>query len=260
VAAFAQVWTRDPSVIYHLNVDGAMNIINASFECDVRRIVITSTAGVFGYSEAGKQVDENTVAKEFFIHYEHSKAILENILQTLSHCSMDIVIVNPTRVYGPGQLSESNSVTKMISAFLTGKWRLIPGNGKASGNYVFIDDVVQGHVLAMEKGISGENYILGGEDSGYNDFFSRLETIKGRKHRMIKIPLPLMLLISQISIAWAYITRGNPVITPGLVRKFNHDFRVSSSKAIHHLGYKPIDLSEGLKATATWLENIKKDK
>ena len=254
LAAFAKIYTRDPSVIYHLNIEGTMNIINASIATSVRRIVITSTAGVFGSSEAGKLVDESSVATQYFTHYEHSKAILTNILQSVSHGPVDIVTVNPTRVYGPGQLSESNSVTKMISAYLKGKWRLIPGNGKASGNYVFIDDVVEGHILAMEKGIAGENYILGGENAGYNDFFSRIEEVKGRKHRMIKIPLFVMQFVAGISTAWAFITGSTPLITPGLVRKFNHHFRVSSSKAIHHLGYNPIGLLEGLKATVKWLE------
>ena len=259
VAAFAKIWTRDPSVIYHLNIDGAMNIIDASIKIGVQRIVVTSTAGVLGSSEVGKIVDEKSVAKQYFTHYEHSKAILENILQTFPHSQLDIVIVNPTRVFGPGQLSESNSVTKMISAFLKGKWRFIPGDGKASGNYVFIDDVVDGHILAMKKGVAGENYILGGENAGYNEFFSHLEVIKGRKHKMVHIPLSLMLLISKISIAWAFITNGYPMITPGLVRKFSHDFRVNSSKAIHDLGYNPHTLFDGLKASAEWLEKVEND-
>ena len=81
--------------------------------------------------------------------------MMEKRLGELTDTTPEIVIVNPTRVYGPGLLSESNGVSRMIGKYLDGDWKLIPGNGESSGNYVYVEDVVEGHLLAMEKGISG---------------------------------------------------------------------------------------------------------
>ena len=76
-----------------------------------------------------------------------------------------MLIVNPTRVYGPGLLSESNGVTRMIKQYLEGRWRFIPGNGKSTGNYVHVEDVVSGHLLAMEKGKQENGMSLGEKTS-----------------------------------------------------------------------------------------------
>ena len=75
---------------------------------------------------------------------------------------MHIVMVNPPRIYGPGIITESNAVTRLIKLYMAGKWKIMPGDGKRTGSYVYIDDVVNGHILAMQKGRAGERYNLGG--------------------------------------------------------------------------------------------------
>jgi len=60
---------------------------------------------------------------------------------------------------------------------LNSRWRIIPGSGKNIGNYVYIDDVVKGHILAIEKGLPGEKYILGGENVSYSGFFKTLKKV-----------------------------------------------------------------------------------
>ncbi|MGC9341455.1 MAG: NAD-dependent epimerase/dehydratase family protein [Bacteroidales bacterium] len=257
VAAFAKVWVPDPSEIYHLNIDGAMNVINASLVAGVKKIVLTSTAGVLGSSD-NSELDESAKADKLFIHYEHSKMILEKTVKTLCDSGANIVIVNPSRVYGPGNLSESNGVTRMINSYLEGKWRVIPGNGRSIGNYVFIDDVVKGHVLAMEKGVAGERYILGGENSDYNRFFEILADESGVKHRLFHLPLFVMLSFSWVLMLLARSFKVSPLIIPALVRKFNHNFPLSSRKAEKELGYKPLSLREGIKKTIEWLQKNEK--
>ena len=180
-AAFASVWEKDHGKIYRLNIEGTMNVISAAVQSGVEKFVVTSTAGVFGTSSGEMQVDENSVPDKFFVDYEISKFILEKILSTFTLTGLHIVIVNPTRVYGPGPLTESNGVTRMVERYTKGKWRFIPGNGKSYGNYVFIGDVVEGHLLAMERGKAGERYILGGENATYNTFFSLLARINRKK-------------------------------------------------------------------------------
>lgn len=254
VAAFAGVWAKDSSLIYRLNVDGALNVVNAAESCGLSRVVLTSTAGILGPSE-GKAVDEETpTPRSFFTLYEASKSSMEKQLDRRSSSRPEVVIVNPTRVYGPGVLSVSNGVTRMIGQYLDGRWKLIPGNGESSGNYVHVEDVVSGHILAMEKGRPGERYILGGENISYMQLFDITRELGLVNFRLFHIPLWLMLATAGIMALWTKISGCTPLILPGLVRKFNHNWIVSSKKAIRELGYKPMDAREGIGDTIEWLK------
>jgi nucleoside-diphosphate-sugar epimerase len=253
VAAFAGVWARDPSLIYRLNVEGSMNVVSAAEEHGVGRIVITSTAGVLGPAVEGAVHESSPAPSSFFTAYEESKFMLEQALAQRSEKSPEVVIVNPTRVYGPGLLSESNGVTRMIGRYVAGNWRLIPGNGNSSGNYVFVEDVVEGHLLAMSKGATGERYVLGGENITYNQLFSLVRQISGKKFRLVHIPLWLMLTVAGLMKLITRITGIPPMILPGLVKKFNHNWIVSSDKAIRELQYHPLDARAGIEKTLDWL-------
>jgi len=255
-AAFAKVWDPDPSRIYRLNIEGAMNVINSGITAGVKKFVCTSTAGVYGPSGINATVDELSKKPEkYFIDYESSKAILEDVLRTISKSGTSVVIVNPTRVYGPGQLSQSNGVTRMIKRYTEGRWRIIPGNGKSIGNYVHVEDVVSGHILAMNKGVSGENYILGGSNISYNELFAELAILSGKNYQMIHIPLSFMLGLSHLMLGFAKISGKEPLITPPLVKKFVHHWNVSSDKACKELGYQPMSINSGLISTLNWFKN-----
>jgi farnesol dehydrogenase len=256
IAAFAKVYDKNPSRIYRLNIEGTVNVINSGIRAGVKKFVCTSTAGVFGPSGKNNIVDESSPKPiKYFTDYESSKAILEKVLHTLSKSGISIVITNPTRVYGPGLLSESNGVTRMIKSYIQGRWHTIPGTGNSSGNYVHVEDVVTGHILAMNKGVSGENYILGGSNVSYNDLFEKLAIISNKKHRMIHIPIWLMLLVSHGMLSLTKMTGSDPLITPSLVKKFVNDWNVSSAKAIKDFGYNPMSLHEGLTNTLEWLNS-----
>jgi len=256
-AAFAKTWDINPANIYRLNIEGTINVISAGLETGAKQFVCTSTAGVFGPSGKNNSVEESfPKPKKYFTHYESSKAILEHIFRILSKSGTSIVIVNPTRVYGPGILSESNGVTRMIKSYTEGRWRMIPGNGKSIGNYVHVEDVVTGHILAMNNGVPGENYILGGSNVSYNDLFSELAVLTGKKFKMINIPVWFMLLLSHGLLFYAKISGKEPFITPPLVKKFVCDWNVSSSKAINELGYNSMSLNTGLKNTLDWLNSL----
>jgi nucleoside-diphosphate-sugar epimerase len=77
--------------------------------------------------------------------------MMENLIHRYLKRGMRIVLVNPTRVYGPGLLSVPNAATKIVKAYMEGKWRIIPGDGSRVGNYAFIDDIVNGHILAINS-------------------------------------------------------------------------------------------------------------
>ena len=254
-AAFAGVWSKDPSRVFSLNVDGALNVIEAARLSATRRVVLTSTAGILGPSENDPVNESTPPPTSFFTLYEESKFQLEQKLLGRKEGSPEVVIVNPTRVYGPGYLSESNGVSRMIKQYVEGSWRLIPGDGQSLGNYVHVEDVVNGHLLAMQKGLAGERYVLGGENISYLQLFEYTRLASGVKHRLFKVPLWLMLAVASLLKAISSLTGRPPLIVPNLVRKFSHNWIVSSQKAMQELGYQPRNAEEGIKQTVQWIQN-----
>lgn len=257
-AAFAGVWAKDPSMVFRLNVEGALNVLDAAGKSGVERVVITSTAGILGPSDKEAVTEETPPPASFFTLYEESKFQLEQLLLGKREGSPEVILVNPTRVYGPGYLSESNGVTRMLKQYMEGKWRLVPGDGNSLGNYVHVEDVVDGHLLAMEKGLAGERYILGGEDISYNKLFQYTREASGKKFRLLKIPLWIMLATAKVMKGVADISSRPPLIVPNLVRKFNHNWIVSSQKAIQELGYSPRSATEGIRNTVQWIQTLQK--
>ncbi|MDX2431640.1 MAG: NAD-dependent epimerase/dehydratase family protein [Bacteroides sp.] len=255
VAAFAGVWSKDPGLIYRQNVDGALNVVKAAASCGVKRVLITSTAGILGPSEGAAVNEETPAPSSFFTTYEASKSLMEKRLAELSASSPEVIIVNPTRVYGPGVLSESNGVSRMIGKYLDGDWKLIPGDGNSSGNYVYVEDVVSGHLLAMKNGLPGQRYVLGGENITYNQLFDLTREAGGVNYRLFHVPLWLMLTIARLMELWTSLTGVAPLILPGLVKKFNHNWIVSSEKAIKELGYNPMTAREGITKTVKWFQS-----
>ncbi|MBK6932497.1 MAG: NAD-dependent epimerase/dehydratase family protein [Saprospirales bacterium] len=258
IAALAGVWHPDPEAFRKVNVQGTLQVLRAAHAVGVRRVVVTSTAGVMGATPDGREVDERTnPIPDLTTAYEQSKLEAEGqIWEFGASTGLEVVVVNPSRVYGPGQWSVSNGVTKMIRGYAAGTWRLIPGDGRSIGNYVFIDDVVTGHILAMEKGRPGERYILGGENYSYNDFFALLACITGRRHTMLRLPLPAMMAFAHTQQFLADRFGRPPMITPPFVRKFVRNWPLSSRKAEAELGYHITPLEEGMRKTLEWLGKV----
>ena len=154
-AALVSVWAKDPEDYRRVNVGGTVSVLETAVSQGVERVVVTSTAGVFGPSEGGL-VDEETPRRiPFFNAYESSKAEMHAAVKAKVEQGVDAVIVCPTRVYGPGPMVEGNAVTRMIERYVQGRWRALPGDGRKSGNYVYIEDVIDGHLAAMDEGPAG---------------------------------------------------------------------------------------------------------
>lgn len=258
LAALAKVWDKNPNAFYEINVLGTRKLLDAARDAGVAKVVVTSTAGVMGPSSAKWPiVSENSErATDFFTEYESTKYESEQEIIARAQQGEHIVIVNPTRVYGPGFLSDSNAVTMMITRYSQGKWRVIPGDGHKVGNYVFVEDVVNGHLLAMERGRSGERYLLAGENASYNEFFEQLAEVCGQQYRLFRIPVAVLLTASQLMVLWNKLTGAAPLITPNWVRKYLYHWRVDSAKARQELGYDPTPLREGMAQTVRWFKQL----
>lgn len=255
LAALASVWNPNPKSFEEVNVKGLQNVLDCCIDAGIQDVVFTSTAGVVGHSENMRPVAELTnLNPKLETHYERSKLNAELILKRYVDKGLRAIIVNPSRVFGPGLLTESNGFTRLIKMYISGKWNIMPGNGSSVGNYVFVDDVIRGLILAMDKASAGERYLLGGTDASYNEFFSLIRETSGCSNTLYRMPLPLMLFISYIQMGLANTTGRHPLITPPFVRKYAKNWSVSSEKAIKELGYSITPLEIGMAKTLTWLD------
>ena len=254
LAAFARVWAKDVSVYRRLNVEATQHVLDAAKKLNVEKIVFTSTAGVLGPS-AGEPVKESDERIGGVLNeYEETKTEAEALCKRyVRDYGMNIVIVNPPRVYGPGVESESNALTKLAGLYDKGKWYFMPGDGKRVGSYVHVNDVVTGHILAMEKGRSGERYILSGENASYQQFFNTLGKVTGKKRRLIKLPVNIMLIAGGFMMLRTTLTGKAPLITPKWIKKYLYDWELSCEKAQRELGYSYMSLEEGLSDTIDWI-------
>lgn len=255
LAAYAKVWDKDPKSFFKMNVEGTKNILDNCILQKIDKVVITSTAGVLGPSVGGEIVNENSQsAVPYSTEYERTKAIAEEEAKKYLDKGLQIVTLNPTRIYGAGQRSESNAVTMLLEKYWQGKWRILPGDGKRIGNYVYIEDVVAGHLAAMQKGKNGERYILGGENVSYQELFDLFGEVTGRKLRLFKMPIGVMMGFARLQMIKTQLTGSAPLITPNFVKKYLYDWKVSSQKAQDELNLQITPLREGLYKTLEWLK------
>lgn len=260
LAALANDWAPDNRAFYQVNVQGTINVLEAAKAAGVTRVVVTSTAGTVGPPDPDNvyPVDEDHVRLvHFFTQYAVSKAIAEEFCQHYVRRGMDIVIVNPTRVYGPGKLDRKNGYVLVMDRYLHKAFAMAPGVRDVVGNYVHVDDVVEGHVLAMEKGKTGEKYLLGGSDVTFTDLFNTLHKVSGRKGRVFRIPFGLIYLIARFQGLLARWFKRPPMVTVEWFTKASYNWPVSSAKATRDFGYAPMEFEEAVEKTVQWLREKK---
>jgi nucleoside-diphosphate-sugar epimerase len=255
LAAYARNWARDPRTFFEINVEGTRNVLDAARAAGVGRIVLTSTMVTFGPTPPSTVGDEKMprMTPRFHTEYEESKTVGEQEALRMASEGLPVVVVNPTRVYGPGKLTEGNSVTVMIDLYDRGRFPFLLAGGVNVGNYAFVDDLVRGHVLAMERGRVGERYILGGENVSLRRFFDLVDEATGKRHLRVGLPAWLAMAYSRLEGATARWFGHYPLITPGWVETFVLDWAYSSAKAERELGYTVTPLKEGIFMTCEWL-------
>lgn len=253
MAAYARLWAKDPDTFRKVNVEGTLNVLTAAAEAGVGKVVYTSTAGVIGPSKDKPMTENDPRITGFFNLYEETKTEAEKIAQEFVSKGLNVSIVNPARVYGPGLDTGSNPVTKIVELYMKKKWHFIPANGVDIGSYCYVDDVVDGHISAMEKGGMGERYIFGGVNASFNELIAAIRKHSGVNKKLFNLPFPMMMAASHGFQIWSTLTGNAPMITPDWVKRYIYNWELDSSKAVREIGYKIRPLDEGIKQTVEWI-------
>ncbi len=254
-AAYASVWAPDDQLFYDVNLTGTKNVLKAAVEHDVGRLVFTSTAATLAPADPDQPSDETCRNQDLTNPYAHSKFLAEDKVRACNESDgLQTVIVHPTRVFGPGPLTESNAVTRIFKFYLEGKWRFQIGDGSYFGNYCYVRDLVEGHLLAMEHGRPGEHYILGGSNLSFHELFELMAEAADLQRTKIPLPEPVMRGFARFEQFRADTFNARPLITPKWIDKYLKNWALSNDKAKRDLGYKITPASEAIKKTMKWLQ------
>jgi nucleoside-diphosphate-sugar epimerase len=254
-AGIVSLFEKDPEIFYSINVDGTQNVLDAAVFCGVKRVVFTSSAGVIGHSLETPLTEDDIRLSAFDNHYDLSKHLAEEKARAFARNGLEVVIVNPPRVFGPGKASYSNAITRLAKHFITSSYYLVPGNGEAKANYAFVEDVVHGHIGAMHLGRSGQRYTLGGHNLSYNELYKLLQEVTGLRRRRIAVPVNVLRPMAYAALGINQITGRKPFMTPKLVTRFTEHRMLSSEKALAELDYKITDIRLALKKTVDFIKD-----
>lgn len=251
-AGYVSFRKSDYEKMNRINVEGSRNVLSASLGSGVSRVMFTSSVAAIGPISMGEKITEDNEYRIYNqnIGYMNSKYLAEKEAHEFSKKGLPVVILNPSVVIGPGDIYLSSSAS--ILWYCKKKF---PGYMDGTFNMVDVEDVARGHLLAAEKGIPGERYILGNEDLTVKEFFDIMEKITGIRSPGFKIPY------------WfAYVTAWLVEMIPGLsfpnyssmdvdsVRLSRYCWHADSTKARNELGFTTKPIEESIRNTVSWFK------
>src|SRR5437762_3785995 len=251
VAADYRLWVRDPQEMYRSNVDGTRALLEAARRINVRRLVYTSSVATIGFRTNGSLADEDSAVSvsDMIGHYKRSKFMAEQVALEAGRSGMHVVTVNPTTPVGEQDVKPTPT-GRIVLDFLKRKF---PAYVETGLNLVDVRDCARGHVAALEKGKSGERYILGGENLTLKQILDKLAKITGLPSPILKLPY---IFAYAAGIADEMVTgrlRGRePRATIDTVRMGAKKMFASSDKAERDLGWKIVPIESALRRATEW--------
>jgi dihydroflavonol-4-reductase len=183
--AYVGGW-RDRERMINSHIQGTENVLHAAKSCGVRRVIYTSSVAALGIPEHPTPGSAETIPFMDETHrwnldkatwpYGYAKDQAEARVRHAAEEGLEGIILNPSAVFGPG---DKNMVSSAIVYYMARGW--IPPVPPGGINVVHIDDVVRGHLAALEVGTSGERYILGGENLTLKEILHTIASVVGRK-------------------------------------------------------------------------------
>ncbi|HEY3176267.1 MAG TPA: NAD-dependent epimerase/dehydratase family protein [Candidatus Polarisedimenticolia bacterium] len=255
-AALVKMWVRDRGSFDRVNVGGLRNILEAGRRARVSRILYTSSFIALGPTD-GRVADETWVHAPAGHHndYERTKAAADLVAREAAAAGAPLVTVYPGVVYGAGRMTDGSLMTKTIHDFMRRRVPGYLGSGRQVICYAYIDDVVEGHLLALERGAPGRSYILGGPNADYFELYGLLARLSGAPAPTRHLPFWLMGLAGKL-LRWRADYFGiEPPITDEVIEIYRHDWAYASERAVSELGYRITPLEEGLRRTIEWLRS-----
>ncbi len=252
-AAMYTFWSRDPSQVYRVNSEGTRIILEEAARAGVERAVYTSTVSTIGLPKKGLGTEDSQVRPQDLVgHYKRSKFMGEQEAITAARNGLPVVIVNPAAPIGPWDVKPTPT-GGIVLDFLRGRLPFYIGTGM---NVVDVEDVALGHVLALEKGVPGQRYILGNRNMTLFEVLLTLQAITGVKAPRVKLPINLIILFGMIDyLVEGKLLKRKPRIPLEGMRVAKKPMYVSSAKAVRDLGLPQTPVEEALEKAVRWFRD-----
>jgi dihydroflavonol-4-reductase len=253
VAADYRFWVRDPGEMYRSNVDGTRAVLETARRHKVRRVVYTSSVATMGFTLKGHPANEDSPVSlaNMIGHYKKSKYMGEQVAVAAASDGMDVVIVNPSTPVGERDIKPTPT-GRIILDFLRRKFPAYVDTGL---NLVDVTQCAAGHVAALEKGRSGQRYILGGENLTLKQILDKLAAISGLPSPRIRVPYFLALATGVVDEMFTgHVMGREPRATIDAVRMGRKKMFVSSAKAERELGWNPAAVDNALRRAVEWFQ------
>ena len=254
VAADYRLWVRHPEEMYRANVEGTRAIIQAARENSVRRVIYCSSVATMGFSSDGAIADENSPVSlaDMVGHYKRSKFLAEQVALEAGRSGGNVVVVNPTTPIGEGDIKPTPT-GRIIVDFLNKKFPAYVDTGL---NLADVREVARGHVLAMERAVPGERYILGGENLTLKQILDKLAELTGLPSPKAKVPHAVAMGFAIFDQFFTGTLRGKePRATVDAVRMGRKKMFASSAKAERELGYEVIPVQKAFGHAIAWFQS-----
>jgi dihydroflavonol-4-reductase len=259
VAADYRFWANDPRELYQSNVGGTENIMQAAGATCVEKIIYTSTVGAIGLADQPRPGNEETREDpgQFTSHYKRSKFEAEQVAFKYAKKGLPVVIVNPSTPIGAWD-RKPTPTGKIIVDFVNGK---MPAYVHTGLNFADVLDICEGHLLAAEKGIVGERYILGAHNLSMVDFLDRVAKEcyslgmigAPKKAPSVRIPYRMAWLTGVVSTAWSdYVTHKEPGVALEAVKMSARFMYFDSSKAVRELQLPQTPIEKSIRQALQW--------
>jgi dihydroflavonol-4-reductase len=251
VAADYRLWTREPEAMIRTNVEGVRAVMEAALAHKVERVVHTSSVATLRLKGATGPVDETSpmTPDEAIGPYKRSKVMAERLVERMvAEQGLPAVIVSPSTPIGPRDIRPTPTGRIIVEAAL-GR---MPAFIQTGLNLAHVDDIAEGHILALEKGRIGERYILGGEDVSLQQLLSVIAGLVGRKAPTLELPRSPLYPLAVGAEAVAQVTGKEPFITVDALNMARYRMFFSSAKAERELGYHARPYREAVADAVAW--------
>jgi dihydroflavonol-4-reductase len=250
VAACYSLWQSDRELLHRSNVLGTQNILECARKANIERTIYTSSVAAIGVGENGRPVDEthqSPVAK-LIGYYKKSKYYAEREAVKAHQLGQDIVIVNPSTPIGAWDIKPTPT-GETIVRFLQ---RRMPFYVDTGLNLIDVRDVAWGHLLALEKGTTGDRYILGNQNLTLKQILDKLAAISDLPAPKKQIPYLIPYTVAWIEEKILAPLGKKPSISLDGVKMSRQKMFYNPNKAITQLGLPQSSVDLALAEAVNW--------
>lgn len=252
VAAQYSLWQADSSSLYRNNVLGTRQVLNAARQAKIERTVYTSSVAAIGVGNNGTPVNEShqSPVGKLVGDYKKSKYYAEQEAVKAIQQGQDLVIVNPSTPIGAFDIKPTPT-GEIILRFLR---RQMPFYVDTGLNLIAVRDVAWGHLLALEKGKTGDRYILGNQNLTFKQLLAKLATITGLPAPKYAIPYWIPYGVAWFDEKILASLGKKPTIALDGVKMSRQKMFYDATKAVKELGLPQSSINVALQEAVTWFK------